>query len=140
MLSIAEVIVVEGKYDEIKLSSMVDATIFVTNGFSIFKDKKRLEMLRQMAKNRGVILLTDSDGAGLVIRDYLTGALPGITIKQAYIPMIEGKEKRKRQPSKEGFLGVEGMQEETVKEALLKAGISVDYKQNRWMTKARMAW
>lgn len=140
MLHISEVIVVEGKYDAIKLSSFVDAPIFVTNGFGIFKDKERLELLRQMGKNRGIVVLTDSDGAGLVIRNYLIGSLPGITIKQAFIPAIEGKERRKRKSSKEGLLGVEGVKKEDIQYALQSAGILLKNPEERkdWLTKNRL--
>lgn len=139
MLHVEEVIVVEGKYDAIKLSNIVDAPIFVTNGFAIFKDDEKMELLRQMASKNGVVLLTDSDGAGLVIRRYLSGALPDIEIKQAYIPQLVGKERRKKQSSKEGFLGVEGMSEKILKEALLHAGVGTTCSnKNQWMTKSRL--
>lgn len=140
MLHISEIVVVEGKYDVIRLSSFLDAKIFATNGFGIFKDKKRLELLRQMAEKNGIVILTDSDGAGLVIRRYLSGSMPGIQIKQAYIPSIQGKEKRKKQVSKEGFLGVEGMNEEVLMKALKNAGISFSQEntQKDWITKARL--
>ncbi len=125
MLRVNEVLVVEGTYDAIKLSEITDATIFTTNGFRIFKDKDRLNALRRLARRNGCVLLTDSDGAGFVIRRYLTGALPGVTVKQAYIPEIPGKEKRKSAPGKEGLLGVEGMDEEVLKNALIAAGATV---------------
>lgn len=125
MLHVNEVLVVEGKHDAIKLSKVTDAVIFTTNGFRIFKDKERLDVLRRLATQRGCVLLTDSDGAGFVIRRYLTGALPGVTVKQAYIPEIPGKEKRKSAPGKEGLLGVEGMEEDVLKNALIAAGVTV---------------
>ena len=105
---IQEVIVVEGRYDKNILSQVVDATIVETGGFSVFNDREKLAFLRTLAQKRGIILLTDSDGAGFVIRNYLKGALPRDRVKQAYIPDIPGKERRKRKAGKEGKLGVEG--------------------------------
>lgn len=119
---IKEAIVVEGKYDKIKLSSMVDAVIVETSGFHIFKDPEQLAFIRRLAETTGVILFTDSDGAGFVIRNYLTGALNGATIKQAYIPDLYGKERRKNAPSKEGKLGVEGVPKQEILDALRRAG------------------
>ena len=124
-LHIREVLVVEGKHDAIKLAPLTDATVFVTDGFRIFRDKERLSLLRQMAEKRGVILLTDSDGAGFVIRNYLIGALPGIAIRHAFIPEVTGKEKRKSRPGKEGLLGVEGMDAETLRRILADAAAAV---------------
>lgn len=109
MLKIQEAIVVEGRYDKNTLSQVVDAVILETSGFGIFKDKEKLALLRRVGEKRGLILLTDSDGAGFVIRNYLKGALPKDQVKQAYIPDRPGKEKRKKHPGKEGKLGVEGM-------------------------------
>ena len=106
---IKEVIVVEGRYDRNMLLQVVDATVVETGGFSVFNDREKLNFLRRLAEKRGLILLTDSDGAGFVIRNYLKGALPKEHIKQAYIPDMPGKERRKRKPGKEGKLGVEGM-------------------------------
>ncbi len=119
---IKQAIVVEGRYDKNTLSQIVDAPIFETNGFGIFKDKKRLELLRRIAAQRGVIIFTDSDGAGFVIRNFLKGALPKEQVLHAYIPDIYGKERRKAVASKEGKLGVEGMTREVILEALRKAG------------------
>ncbi len=124
MLHIDEVIVVEGKHDAIKLASVTDAVVFATNGFRIFKDNERMNELRALARVRGCVLLTDSDSAGFVIRNYLTGALPGVSVKHAFIPEIFGKEKRKAAPGKEGLLGVEGMDEATLKKVLLTAGVT----------------
>ena len=117
------VVIVEGKYDKIKLSSFLDATIIETNGFRIFKEKKQLEMIRTLAAKKGLIVMTDSDGAGFVIRRYLSGPIPKEQIRHVYIPDILGKEKRKDRPSKEGKLGVEGISQEVLLEALRKAGV-----------------
>ncbi len=141
MLEVHEIIIVEGKHDIITLSGFIRGTFFATNGFRIFKDSDRMGLLRQLAKERGVVILTDSDGAGLVIRRYLTGALPDVGIKQAYIPQIIGKEKRKTVPSKEGFLGVEGQSEAILKKALSDAGVTVGdqyVEKTPWMTKSRL--
>ena len=119
---IKQAIVVEGRYDKNTLSQIIDAPIFETNGFAIFKDKKRLQMLRKIANERGVIIFTDSDGAGFVIRNFLKGALPKGKVLHAYIPDIYGKEKRKQEASKEGKLGVEGMTREVILQALKNAG------------------
>jgi ribonuclease M5 len=122
MLKIKEAIVVEGRYDKNTLSQIVDTVILETAGFGIFKDKDKLALLRRMGEKRGLILLTDSDGAGFVIRNYLKGALPQDQVKHAYIPDRYGKEKRKRAPGKEGKLGVEGMPPAVLEEALRRAG------------------
>ena len=126
MLPIDAVLVVEGKYDRIRLASVTDAPIFTTDGFRIFKNKEQLALLRLLSKNREVVILTDSDGAGLLIRNYLIGALPDARVRQAYIPPITGKEKRKSAPSKEGLLGVEGMDTATLEQALRRAGVVTD--------------
>lgn len=135
-LHIREVLVVEGKHDAIRLAPLTDATVFVTGGFRIFRDKERLSLLRQMAEKRGVILLTDSDGAGFVIRNYLLGALPGVSVRHAYIPETPGKEKRKAAPGKEGLLGVEGMDTETLRRILSEAAVAEPPK--AWLTRARL--
>lgn len=122
MLSLRQAIVVEGKYDQITLSQLVDAPIFVTNGFGIFKDPERMALLRLVAEKRGLIVLTDSDGAGLVIRNRLRSCIPPEYLLHAYIPDVYGKEKRKAAPGKEGKLGVEGMDRETLLAALRNAG------------------
>lgn len=122
MRRIKEVIVVEGRYDKNTLSQAVDATILTLGGFSVFNDREKLAFLRRLAEKQGLIVLTDSDGAGFVIRNYLKGALPGEQVKQAYIPDIYGKERRKRHGGKEGKLGVEGMKPEVLLEALRRAG------------------
>lgn len=123
-LKIREAVVVEGKYDKIKLSSLIDGMIIVTNGFQIFHNKKQMELLRRLADTRGLLVLTDSDGAGFQIRHYLTGSIDPAKIKHAYIPDILGKERRKEKPSSEGKLGVEGIPIQILKEAILRAGIS----------------
>ena len=115
---IEEVIVVEGRYDRNMLLQVVDATVVETGGFSVFNDREKLAFLRKLAQKRGLILLTDSDGAGFVIRNYLKGAIPTEQVKQAYIPDIPGKERRKRKAGKEGKLGVEGMTPEILLQAL----------------------
>ena len=122
MRKIKEVIVVEGRYDKNTISQVVEATVVTLGGFSVFNDKEKLAFLRRLAEERGLIVLTDSDGAGFVIRNYLKGALPKDRVKQAYIPDIHGKERRKRHAGKEGKLGVEGMKPEVLLEALARAG------------------
>ena len=122
MRRIREVIVVEGRYDKNALAQVVDAAVVTLGGFSVFHDKEKLRFLRRLADKRGLIILTDSDGAGFVIRNYLKGALPGVQIKQAYIPDIRGKERRKRRPGREGKLGVEGMRPEVLLESLRRCG------------------
>ena len=119
---IEEVIVVEGRYDRNMLLQVVDATVVETGGFSVFNDREKLAFLRKLAQKRGLILLTDSDGAGFVIRNYLKGAIPTEQVKQAYIPDIPGKERRKRKAGKEGKLGVEGMAPEILLQALRRGG------------------
>ena len=119
---IKEAIVVEGRYDKNTLSQVVDALILETGGFGVFKDHEKLALFRRMAQKRGLIVLTDSDGAGFVIRNYLKGAIDPSLIKHAYIPDRLGKERRKRTPGKEGKLGVEGMRPEVLLDALRRAG------------------
>jgi ribonuclease M5 len=123
LIHIEQAVVVEGKYDKIKLSSIIDALILETGGFKIFKDKELLVLLRALAETRGVLILTDSDAAGFKIRSYLTGALPKGRVRHAYIPDIFGKESRKTEPSKEGKLGVEGVPKQAILECLRKAGV-----------------
>ena len=122
MVKIRQAIIVEGKYDQNTLSQLVDTTIFQTRGFGVMHDKALLELLRKAAKTTGLIIFTDSDGAGFVIRNFLKGALPKEGVLHAYIPDIPGKEKRKRAPGKEGLLGVEGMTKEILLSALENAG------------------
>lgn len=126
MIKIREAIVVEGRYDKNTLSQIVDAPILETSGFGIMKDKAQLSLLRKVANTRGLIVFTDSDGAGFVIRNYLKGAIPTNLLKHAYIPDIFGKERRKSAPGKEGKLGVEGMRPEVIIDALRKAGATVE--------------
>ncbi len=123
-LRLREVLLVEGRYDKNTLSQVVDALILTTEGFAIFKDGERAELFRRLAAQRGAVVLTDSDGAGLVIRNHLKGILPPDKVKMAYIPDVPGKEKRKRKPGKEGKLGVEGMDPQTLRQALLRAGVT----------------
>ena len=126
MVKIREAILVEGKYDKNTLSQIVDATILESNGFGIFKDKKQLDLLRKVARKRGLIVFTDSDGAGFVIRNHIKSAIPAQFLKHAYIPDIYGKEKRKATPGKEGKLGVEGMRPEIILDALKRAGATIE--------------
>ena len=118
MLTISRPIIVEGKYDKIKLSRVVNAHIVTTDGFGIFSQAQKTALIRRLAEENGVIVLTDSDGAGLVIRNYLRNILSPDKIIHLYTPRIKGKEKRKNTPSKEGFLGVEGMETEWLEKAL----------------------
>ena len=130
MVRVREVIVVEGRYDKHTRSQVVDATILETRGFGVMKDQALQRLFRQAAEKRGLILLTDSDGAGFVIRNYLKGLLPAGLVKQAYIPDISGKERRKATPGKEGKLGVEGMTPEVLLEALRRAGATLEGEEN----------
>lgn len=126
MIRIREAIIVEGRYDKNTLAQIVDAPILETSGFGIFHDRQRLALLRRLAETRGIIVLTDSDGAGFVIRNYLRGAIDTSQVKHAYIPDIAGKERRKRTASKEGKLGVEGMRPDVLLEALRRAGATIE--------------
>lgn len=126
MVKIREAIVVEGRYDKNTLSQIIDAPIFQTNGFSIMNDRDQLVLLRRVARERGLIVLTDSDGAGFVIRNYLKSAIPAHQLKHAYIPEILGKERRKRIPGKEGKIGVEGMDAQILLDCLRNAGATMD--------------
>ena len=125
MIKIDKVIIVEGRYDKIKLSSMIDGIIIETEGFGFFKDKDKQKLIRKLAETKGIAILTDSDSAGFVIRNFITSIVPKEYITNVYIPDIYGKEKRKDSPSKEGKLGVEGISAEILKEAFKKAGIGV---------------
>ena len=126
MVKIKEAIVVEGRYDKNTLSQIVDATILETKGFGLFKDKQQMALLRQIAQKRGLIVFTDSDGAGFVIRNHIKSAIQGKYLKHAYIPDIPGKERRKAAPGKEGKLGVEGMTPDIILDALRRAGATVE--------------
>lgn len=122
MVRIREAILVEGRYDKNTLSQIVDAPIFETSGFGIFKNKEQMLLLRRVAESRGLIVFTDADGAGFVIRNHIKSAIPGAFLKHAYTPDVPGKERRKSAPGKEGKLGVEGMTPEVILEALRRAG------------------
>ena len=122
MLHIKEAIVVEGRYDKNTLSQLVDTVILETSGFGVFKDSEKLALFRRLAAERGLIILTDPDGAGFVIRNFLKGSIPPGQVKHAYVPDILGKERRKRAPGKEGKLGVEGMRPQVLEQALRRAG------------------
>ena len=124
MLKVKEAIIVEGKYDKIKLSNLLDALIIETNGFSVYKDKKKLAFIKRLANERGIIVITDSDHSGFQIRNYLSSVIPKDRIKHIYIPDVYGKEKRKKEPSKEGKLGVEGISDDILLSLFEKANIS----------------
>lgn len=126
MVKIREAIVVEGRYDKNTLSQIVDAPILETSGFGIFKNKEQMALLRSVAEKRGLIVFTDADGAGFVIRNHIKSAIPGKYLKHAYTPDILGKERRKREPGKEGKLGVEGMKREVILESLRRAGATFE--------------
>jgi len=126
MIHVKEAILVEGRYDKNKLSQLVDAPVFETSGFGVMNDKKLLGFLRRVAEKRGLIILTDSDGAGFVIRNYLKGALPKDKVLHAYIPDVYGKERRKAAPGREGKLGVEGMSPEVLLRALRESGAEIN--------------
>lgn len=130
MIKLKEAIIVEGKYDKIKLSSIVDGLIITTDGFGIFKDREKRELIRLLAKKRGIIILTDSDSAGFLIRSHIKGFVTEGEIKNVFVPDIFGKEKRKTAPSKEGKLGVEGISREILESALEKAGVINRQEQN----------
>lgn len=123
MIKVEQAIIVEGKYDKIKLESFIDAIIIETDGFAVFKNKEKQSLIRRLAEKRGIVILTDSDSAGFIIRNFLGGCLPKDKVFHVYIPDIFGKEKRKDSPSKEGKLGVEGIEKEIIINAFKKAGI-----------------
>ena len=126
MVKIKEAIVVEGRYDKNTLSQILDATILETSGFGIFKNKEQMALLRKVAEVRGLIVFTDADGAGFVIRNHIKSAIPGQYLKHAYTPDIMGKERRKSAPGKEGKLGVEGMTQDVILESLRRAGATFE--------------
>lgn len=141
MYTVRETIVVEGVYDKIKLSRFIDAVIITTHGFRVFSDGRILDSIRRMADKTGIAILTDSDSAGFQIRNYIKQSIPEDKVKHVYIPDIHGKEKRKVKAGKEGLLGVEGMKEDVILDALIKAGCTVDGssrapKRGRALTKA----
>mgnify|MGYP004539983865 FL=1 len=129
-LKIKEAIIVEGRYDKNALSQVVDAVIIETSGFGVFSDREKLELIRSIAIKRGIIVLTDSDSAGFVIRNHIKGAVDKGLIRQAYIPEIPGRERRKRAASREGLLGVEGMSPEVLRKALVRAGATPETKED----------
>lgn len=131
MIKLEQAVIVEGKYDKIKLSSIIDAVIITTNGFNIFKDTEKLELIRYYAEKTGIIIMTDSDSAGFIIRNHIKGAVKKGTIINVYIPDIMGKEKRKLKPSAEGKLGVEGVEKKIILEALEKAGVTASAGEDR---------
>ncbi len=125
MISVKEAIIVEGRYDRIKLRQIVDTPIIETGGFRIFKDKEKQSLIRKIAETRGILILTDSDSGGFVIRNFLKGIVPESSLKHAYIPQLKGKEKRKAEASKEGLLGVEGVSAEVILKAVRSSGATV---------------
>ncbi len=130
MLKISEAVIVEGRYDKIKLSNILDTLIIETNGFGIYKDREKLAFIKKLAEERGIIVLTDSDHSGFQIRNYIASGIPKDRIKHIYIPDIYGKEKRKAAPSKEGKLGVEGMDCELLKRLFEQAQVKVETSEN----------
>ncbi|MBP3435123.1 MAG: DUF4093 domain-containing protein [Clostridia bacterium] len=143
MVKLKEAVVVEGKYDAIRLRSVVDATVVTTDGFGIFRQPETMELLRRLAAAQGIVVLTDSDAAGFLIRDRISSALPPSQVLHAYAPEIVGKERRKAAPSKEGLLGVEGIDGERLLRALLQAGATVENvepaeRPAAFLTKARL--
>lgn len=125
MIQIKQAVIVEGKYDKIKVSNILDTLIIETDGFGIFKDKNKQKLIRRLAETRGILILTDSDSAGFTIRSFLNGIVPKEQLINVYIPDIFGKEKRKSEPSKEGKLGVEGVKSDVIIDALKKRALSL---------------
>lgn len=125
MIKLNEAVIVEGRYDKILLRGFINAPIIETGGFRVFKDKEKQKLIRKLSETRGIIIMTDSDSAGFVIRNFLRGIVPAGKIKHCYIPQIRGKEKRKAEVSKEGYLGVEGLDEKTIIEALERSGVNI---------------
>ena len=125
MIKIKEAVIVEGRYDKIKLSSLIDAPIIETNGFRVFSDKEKQNHIKKIADARGILVMTDSDSAGFVIRNFLKGVVDKSKVKHCYIPQIEGKEKRKAQSGKEGLLGVEGVSDDVIIDAIRKSGATI---------------
>ncbi len=130
MIKVKEAVIVEGRYDKIKLSSLIDALIVETDGFGVFKNKEKMKFIRALAQERGIIVLTDSDSGGFLIRNYISSGIPESRIKHLYIPDIFGRESRKKTPSKEGKLGVEGIDAQILLELFQKEGIAVDDSEN----------
>ena len=136
MIKLKEAVIVEGKYDKIKLSSLVDGLIITTDGFGIFKDREKRELIKTLAKKRGIIILTDSDSAGFTIRNYIVNLVGAKNVVNAYVPDIKGKEKRKAHASAEGTLGVEGVDESVILSALEKAGVTASRtERKKYLTK-----
>lgn len=131
MIKLSQAVIVEGKYDKIRLEALVDATIICTDGFAVFKDKEKQRLIRRLAEKNGILILTDSDSAGFKIRSFLGGSVPRERVIHAYIPDVLGKEKRKAEPSKEGKIGVEGMRTQALLEALEKAGVLCEQTEER---------
>lgn len=125
MIKLKEAVIVEGRYDKMLLRGFIDAPIIETGGFRVFKDKEKQRLIKKLSETRGIIVLTDSDSAGFVIRNFLRGIVKPENIKHCYIPQICGKEKRKSEASKEGFLGVEGLSEGLIVDALKKSGADI---------------
>ena len=143
MYKVEEVIIVEGLYDKIKLSQFIDGIIFVTNGFTVFTNENMQKSIKKLGEDLGIVILTDSDTAGFKIRNFVKQLLPEDKVKHAYIPDIEGKEKRKRTAGKEGLLGVEGVSDKIIIDAIIKSGAKVNgsaksYERQREITKADM--
>lgn len=130
MLKIKEAVIVEGRYDKLKLSNIIDTLIIETNGFNIFNNKEKLNFIKKLAAERGIIILTDSDHSGFQIRNFISCGIPKSSIKHIYIPDIYGKEKRKQKPSKEGKLGVEGMSEDLLLSLFQQHNITCDVVKN----------
>lgn len=139
MIRLDRPVIVEGKYDKIALKNIVDALIITTDGFGIFKNKEKCDLIRRLARKNGVIIMTDSDSAGAVIRSYIKKIVSDCEIINVYVPELQGKEKRKAKPSKSGLIGVEGMSPEIIEDALRKSGVfSVRAEERRKITKADM--
>ena len=138
MIKLRRAVIVEGKYDKIKLSSLLDTVIITTDGFGIYKDKEKTELIRTLASTCGIVILTDSDSAGLKIRNHIKGCCKNGDIINVFVPQIKGKEKRKAVPSSEGYLGVEGLDTEILESALKKAGLATEgdtaYKKHDFLT------
>ena len=124
-LTLREAVIVEGRYDKIRLSDVIDSPVIETGGFRVFKDKEKQQMIRLIAQRRGILIMTDVDSAGFVIRGFLRGIVPAEQIKHAYIPTVAGKERRKSQPSKEGTVGVEGIDREALIRAIRHSGARI---------------
>lgn len=141
LIKLSQAVIVEGKYDKITLENIIDATIITTNGFRIFKDKEKRDLIKLLAERRGVVVITDSDNAGSLIRSHLKQICPEDTITNVYVPQLKGKERRKVVPSKQGLLGVEGLDKQTLIDALARSGITgknIEQKSKKNITKTDM--